>query len=86
MALVVEDGTGIDGAESYVTLEYLNAYHLARGNSQCDALGKYWYDGTCNANAEPVAPEEPTTTTSGPILRIGAYLLRVGDSVLRAQG
>ena len=36
MALVVEDGTGIDGAESYVTLEYLNAYHLARGNSKWD--------------------------------------------------
>lgn len=36
MALVVEDGTGINGAESYVTLEYLNAYHSARGNSKWD--------------------------------------------------
>ena len=36
MALVVEDGTGVNNAESYVTLEYLNAYHLARGNSKWD--------------------------------------------------
>lgn len=48
----------------------------------CEALGKYWYDGTCNANAEPVDPDEPTT---GPILRIGDALLNVGGRVLRVQ-
>jgi hypothetical protein len=31
------------------------------------------------------APVDPTTTTTGPILRTGTHLLRVGDSVLRVQ-
>ena len=32
MALVVEDGTGLVGAESYASLEDANAYHLKMGN------------------------------------------------------
>lgn len=36
MALVVEDGTGVAGADSYVSLEYLNQYHAARGNVKWD--------------------------------------------------
>lgn len=38
MALVVEDGSGIAGANSYVSLEYLNEYHSARGNAKWDDL------------------------------------------------
>lgn len=36
MALVVETGAGVVGANSYVDLAYLNAYHLARGNAAWD--------------------------------------------------
>lgn len=33
MALTVEDGTIVTGADSYCTLAYANAYHYARGNA-----------------------------------------------------
>jgi hypothetical protein len=33
MALIVEDGTGVTGANSYVSLEDVNEYHAARGNT-----------------------------------------------------
>lgn len=33
MALIVEDGTVVAGAESYCTLAYATAYHAARGNA-----------------------------------------------------
>jgi len=33
MALVVETGAGVEGANSYATLSYLDDYHLARGNA-----------------------------------------------------
>lgn len=33
-SLVIETGDGIEGANSYVGVEYLNAYHAARGNLQ----------------------------------------------------
>lgn len=32
MAFTVEDGTGLDNANSYVTLAYVNEYHADRGN------------------------------------------------------
>lgn len=42
------------------------------------------FSGTAISPADPTpAPETPTT--SGPILRTGTHLLRVGDSVLRVQ-
>lgn len=31
MALVIEDGTGVENADSYVTITYVNDYHTARG-------------------------------------------------------
>ena len=31
--MVVEDGTGVEGANSYVDMPYADAYHLARGNA-----------------------------------------------------
>lgn len=31
--MIVEDGSVVNGANSYVTLEYANDYHTARGNS-----------------------------------------------------
>lgn len=31
--IIVEDGTGKSDAESYVTVEYANDFHLARGNT-----------------------------------------------------
>ena len=34
MALVIENGTGVAGADSYASIEYLDAYHAARGNTQ----------------------------------------------------
>ncbi len=33
MALTVEDGTIVSGAESYCTLAFANTYHAARGNA-----------------------------------------------------
>lgn len=36
MALVVENGSGVSGANSYVSLEYLNDYHTTRGNTKWD--------------------------------------------------
>lgn len=33
MTFTVEDGTGVAGANSYVTVAYANAYHGERGNS-----------------------------------------------------
>ncbi len=33
MALLVEDGTGVFGANSYCSLAYADAHHLARGNT-----------------------------------------------------
>jgi hypothetical protein len=36
MALVVEDGSGIAGANSYASLTYLNEYHSIRGNTKWD--------------------------------------------------
>ena len=36
MALVVENGTGVTGADSYVDLTYLDAYHAAHGNAAWD--------------------------------------------------
>lgn len=37
MALIVEDGTGLATAESYLSLPDADAYHLAFGNSTWDA-------------------------------------------------
>jgi hypothetical protein len=37
MAIVVEDGTGVDGAESYVTVAEFKAYAIANGLSGHDA-------------------------------------------------
>jgi hypothetical protein len=34
MALIVEDGTGLTTAESYVSVDYADAYHLAHHNSE----------------------------------------------------
>lgn len=36
MALIVEDGTVVAGAESYVTVAEADAYHTARGNAAWD--------------------------------------------------
>lgn len=33
MALIVEDGTGVTGAESLASVEFADAYHAARGNA-----------------------------------------------------
>lgn len=33
MAFTVEDGTGVAGANAYITLAYANAYHTERGNA-----------------------------------------------------
>lgn len=33
MALIVEDGTGLSTAESYISVSYANTYHTERGNS-----------------------------------------------------
>jgi hypothetical protein len=38
MALVVEDGTGLAGAESYVSVADATAYHAARGNAAWAAV------------------------------------------------
>jgi hypothetical protein len=33
MPLEVEDGTGLEDADAYISLEYADAYHLAQGNA-----------------------------------------------------
>lgn len=38
MALIVEDGSGVAGAESYCTVVYATAYHANRGNAAWAAL------------------------------------------------
>lgn len=38
MALVLEDGTGLTNAESYVDESYVNAYFLKRGNTEWDSI------------------------------------------------
>jgi hypothetical protein len=38
MALVVEDGTMVSGAESYCTTAYADTYHANRGNTAWDSL------------------------------------------------
>ncbi len=38
MALVVEDGTGLPGAESYISVSDADTYFAARGNAAWDAL------------------------------------------------
>jgi hypothetical protein len=38
MALIVEDGTGLANAESYISVVDASAYHTARGNSAWAAL------------------------------------------------
>jgi hypothetical protein len=38
MALVIEDGTGLANAESYISVTDATAYHTARGNSAWAAL------------------------------------------------
>jgi hypothetical protein len=61
--------------------------------STCTAVGGYWCDGECQSTPCPAEdpgdpdPEDPTPTptTSGPILRTGSHLLRIGDGVLMAQ-
>lgn len=37
--LIAEDGTGIEDANSYTTLEFADAYHLTRGNTEWAARG-----------------------------------------------
>jgi len=54
--------------------------------SGCAAVGGYWYNSMCNVNPEdPTDPTPTPPTTSGPLLRTGSSLLRVGDGVLRVQ-
>lgn len=38
MSLIVEDGTGIEGAESYISVSDATTYHAARGNDSWAAL------------------------------------------------
>lgn len=38
MALIVEDGTGVEGAESLASVEFADAYHAARGNAAWAAI------------------------------------------------
>lgn len=38
MALVLEDGTGLTNSESYVDVDYVDAYFLKRGITQWDTL------------------------------------------------
>ena len=38
MALIVEDGTGLAGAESFISVANASAYHTARGNAAWAAL------------------------------------------------
>jgi hypothetical protein len=38
MTIVVEDGTGLAGAESYCSVAFANAYHAGRGNVAWDVL------------------------------------------------
>lgn len=37
MELVVEDGTGVPGADSYVTIEEANLYHIKMGNTDWES-------------------------------------------------
>ncbi|PRC92671.1 DnaT-like ssDNA-binding protein [Solimicrobium silvestre] len=38
MTIIVEDGTGVTGAESYVTVAFCTAYHAARNNTAWAAI------------------------------------------------
>jgi len=38
MALVIEDGQGLSNSESYVDVDYVNAYFLKRGNTEWDSI------------------------------------------------
>ena len=38
MALVVEDGTGLSNSESYVDVDYVDAYFLKRGNTEWNLI------------------------------------------------
>ena len=38
MALIIEDGSGLTNAESYVDESYVNAYFLKRGNTEWDSI------------------------------------------------
>lgn len=38
MALVVEDGTGLSNADSYIDVAFADAYFLKRGNTEWDTL------------------------------------------------
>lgn len=69
-------------AENFTTSAYgTKAGAYVTGDEQ---IGADWLYGA--DPEDPTDPEDPDpTTTSGPILRTGSHLLRVGDSVLRVQ-
>ena len=38
MALVIENGQGLSNSESYVDVDYVDAYFLKRGNTEWDSI------------------------------------------------
>lgn len=72
--LIVEDGTGITGAESYVSIAEADAYHLKMGNSQ--------WPQPPSATPEDPAPVDLDLAKKESMLRRGAIYL---DGTYRAQ-
>ena len=65
--LIVEDGNGVVGAESYVTVAEADAYHLKMGNDQ-------WPQPPASTPEDPT-PEDPNLSKKEASLRRGAIYL-----------
>jgi hypothetical protein len=64
MALIVEDGSIVTGAESYCTVEYASAYHTARGNAAWDVFVELMTLDVAPAGAGWAAGDTITGATS----------------------
>lgn len=77
MALTVEDGTVVDGADSYVTVAYSDTYHQQRGNTSWFSSAGVLSDNVTVSVAAPVGGSTLTLATDA----TGAFLFRVGDQL-----
>lgn len=78
MALTVEDGTVVANADSYVTVEYADAYHRKRGNTSWLSASGVIASAVTVSSAAAVGASTITLATDAS----GSYIFRVGDHIV----
>lgn len=84
MALVVEDGTGIDNADSFVTLEATDAFWTARNNAEWSGASPQAKEAALRAAADYLAfafdwPGQPRSSTQSLCWPRSSAYDRTGD-------